>query len=55
MNKREAIFVGRKKGESEKELEIRMHKIVEEESQRGYLLVSMQEKGNGFILSFEGE
>jgi hypothetical protein len=55
MNKREVIFIEREKGESEKELEIRIHKIIEEESQKGYLLVSMEEKGNGFILAFEGE
>ena len=55
MNKREAIFIEPKKSESEKELEIRIHKIIEEESQKGYLLVSIEEKGNGFILSFEGK
>ena len=49
------VFVSKGKRETEEEYQIRINKIIEEESTNGYALVNMEEKGGGIFLTFEGE
>ena len=54
-SKRKVVFVSKKKRETEEEYQMRINKIIEEESVNGYALVNMEEKGGGIFLTFEAE
>ena len=55
ISKRKVVFVSKGKRETEEEYQIRINKIIEEESANGYALVNMEEKGGGIFLTFEAE
>lgn len=46
------VFVSKKKEEIEEEYQTKIGKIIEEESINGYILVNMEEKGGGIVLTF---
>ena len=51
-SKRKMVFVSKKKEETEEECQTRIGKIIEEKSMNGYILVNMEEKGGGIVLTF---
>ena len=51
-SKRKMVFVSKKRRETKEEYQIRIDKIIEEESASGYTLVNMEEKGGGIFLTF---